>query len=97
MQLRAGQGAILAGSKDQQKSFGGQIHAGKPPLGQLSGIVGQRPVEEIYRGAAAVIDLDPIGRIAILVQQGLSVAGHEFGDDDLGIPAGRPADKQQAG
>ena len=49
------------------------------------------PAGEVHRRLSGVLDLNPVGRIAIAIAQGVLVAGHELGDDDtLGRRRGRP-------
>src|SRR5207244_2479695 len=43
---------------------------------------------QVHRLAADVFQFNPVGILAILIRQGLRIAGHELGDDDIAALSG---------
>ena len=81
MQRRACHPAVLSRGKHHQKTAGVEIGGGKPPFGQVMGIVGQAPAVQVHRARAGVVDFDPVIEGTVLVAQRVRVVGHEFRED----------------
>jgi len=84
VQRRARHAAVLARGEHDHEAAGGEVGRGEEPLRGIARAVAQSPVEQVDAGARRVLDLDPVGGVAILVIQRLGVARHELGDAHLG-------------
>src|SRR5262245_36275646 len=62
-----------------------ELHAGKSPPGQVCLRIGEKPALKIHRLSAAVVQLDPIGTVAILVSDCAGIGRNELGDQHLAI------------
>ena len=71
---------ILARGKHQQVIVRSEHFRGERPLGRIALVVGQPPAIRVDRIVARVVNLDPVGRIAVLVQPRADVGGHELAD-----------------
>ena len=103
MQGRPRRAAVLVRGEDDQEPPGAQVGAGETPFGQVAGVVGQAPIEQVRCVGAGVIDLNPVAELAVFVSQCPRVVGHEFGDDErvgsVGLQAkptvpGRPEEEE---
>ena len=83
MQLRSGDGAVEAGGEDHQVATRGDGHRGDAPLGERGRVVGEEVAVERCRVAGGVAQFDPVGGLAVLVEQAFGIVGHELGDDRL--------------
>ena len=84
MQFLAGRGAVFAGGEDDHKRFGRNVGGRETPFARIARAVRQRPVQQIDAAARRVLDFNPIRGIPVLIHERARVAGHEFGDADLG-------------
>jgi len=60
-------GPVFARSEHNQETFGGDVRAGKSPLGQVGRVIGEIPAAEIHGCCAAIVELDPVGVSAVLI------------------------------
>ena len=97
MQFPVRLGPVFAGGKYQQKTACLDLHGGKHPLGQVLGIVGQRPASQVDRGVAGVVKLDPVRVVAIGILQVLVVDREEFADYHPGLHLAKRCSKDQPG
>jgi hypothetical protein len=82
-ELRTQSAALVKGGAT---TLGGEIGAWEAPFGEVARIIGQGPLREIHRGIGGVEDLNPIGPVAVFIDEPRAqpwVGSHEFGDDDL--------------
>ena len=84
MEWSSGVRAILARREYQQPSVGREIPFRETPSGESERGVGQEPPGQVHRRGSGVVDLDPIGRIAVFVPQTAGVAREAFADDRRG-------------
>jgi hypothetical protein len=74
--------AVLAIGEDGQVAAGGDDRAGgEVPLAQVRGVVGEGVAAEVDIGRAGVVELDPVGVVAVLVEQAIVVQREELADD----------------
>ena len=85
--------AIRAVGKYDQEALGGQVRAREKPAGLARGIVRERPSIQIHRARAGVVNLDPIGKLPVLVGESGLVVGHEFAD--IHLRGGRTSQNRQ--
>ena len=88
----AGQGKIrisLAGraacAADDGAFIGFQSQAFDHPLGPVLGVIGQEAAVQGDGFGAVVPQLHPVALMAVAVDDGVAVAGHDFTDDHLGF------------
>ena len=53
------------------------------------------PAGQVHRAAAGIVQLDPVGKVAVLVLQTSGVGGHELADANLGTKGERPEGQQE--
>jgi hypothetical protein len=75
VQLVAGHSPVFARCKDDQVLARGQQLAGKEPLIQLAGVIGQRPARKVDGCGRGIANLDPIGALAVFVDDPGVVGG----------------------
>ena len=78
MQLARWIRAIFVGCEHDEIVAGLDGDCGELPTAEVGGIVAQEIPIEIHRERIWVVDLDPIGKFAILICQAGIVGGHEF-------------------
>jgi hypothetical protein len=83
MELFGRVAAVFAGGKDHESPAAREDNSGEAPLAGNQRIVGEAPVLEIERQGAGVLDLDPVGELAIDIGEFGDVVCHEFADDDV--------------
>ena len=81
VQGRTRHAAVFARSKHDKKSAGGEICRGERPFSEVAGVIGEIPTVEIDGGAAGIVDLDPVRRVTIFVEQTTAVIGEKLADD----------------
>ena len=82
VQVAGGIGTVFAGGEHDQ--IFARLHRralGEAPLHAIVRIVGQRVVRQIDHAAGAVIQLDPVGVVAVLIGDAGEIGGHDFVDD----------------
>ena len=84
MQFLTGYGAVFAGGEDDHKRFWGNVGGRETPFARIARAVRQRPVQQIDAVGRGVLEFNPIRGIPVLIHERPRVAGHEFGDADLG-------------
>jgi hypothetical protein len=84
VQFAAGEDAVLVGGEHHAICARGHRRTrGERPFGFLEGVVRQVHSAEVYRVGAGVVDFEPVGGIAIGVEQAILVRGHELGDPQV--------------
>ena len=81
----AGQASVLP-RREHQQVFA-RRHRGfrEAPLERLGRIVGQSKAVEADRRVGAVVQLDPVRKVAVLIGECRPVVGHHFADNDAGV------------
>jgi hypothetical protein len=81
MQRLARRPPVLIRGEHHQISIGEDICRREPPLGFVARRVRQVPPIEIHRVRPGVINLDPVLRFTVLVDQAPVIRRQEFGND----------------
>ncbi|HRG71739.1 MAG TPA: hypothetical protein PLH95_08875 [Thauera aminoaromatica] len=94
---RGTDGPVLSRTPDAQEATRIQRVIRKPPFEQTIDIVGQSPVQQIDRRGGCIVQLDPVGIVAIGIGDRALVVGHELVENDGCIRSlkGEGQDKQQ--
>ena len=85
VQRRIGTRAVFSRGENYQPRICLECHVRKLPQIQIGGRVGQVPAGQIRWRVARVVNLDPVGRFAIVIAQRTTGHGHKFADDRRGI------------
>ena len=80
MQVRRVRMAVLPRSPDLQKPTRGHGHGREPPLRRIKRAVGQEPAVQIHRLRIRIVNLNPVGRRAILVHNPRRIRCHDLRD-----------------
>ena len=83
VELGAGETAVVAGGEDEDASAPVEDQRRKAPLPQHVGVVRQIVALEVDGLEPLVVDLEPVGGVAVLVDEGRAVDGHELADDEV--------------
>src|SRR5439155_26446350 len=73
--------AIFSRGEDDQISAGVQRHGGKCPLGKVRCVVREMVTCQRDRGGVRILNLNPIGKLNVLVGQRGPIRSHELGDN----------------
>ena len=81
--------SVLVRGEDNDELPRPDVGGREAPLGEVARIVRERPIEQVHRVRARVVDLDPVLMGALFVHEARGVLRHEFRDDNLtGCPKG---------
>lgn len=75
---------VLAGGEDEKEGLRLEDSVGKRPLVRLLRIIGETVSLEVDGLVSEIVDLDPVGKITVLVGGKAVIVRQEFTDDDLG-------------
>ena len=82
VQRLIGDGDVVAGGENHQIAIAAEaLPGGDLPMVQVIVLVGEEVAAQVDGGGVGVIDFDPIGGAAEIVDQAVGVAGQEFGDE----------------
>src|SRR5690606_20855969 len=75
---------VLVRCEDDEILARREYNLGKHPLVHALRVVGERPSDEVNRGGTAIVNLNPVGGIAVLIAKSSAVGRQEFGNDNSG-------------
>ena len=92
VQLGRGVGpAVFARGEHHQIAVGGQGAGRKAPFVGMVRVIGQGPTGQVDGDIARIVELDPVGRVAIFILQAEFVGRQEFVDDGAACGVARRA------
>ena len=85
MQRLIGDGDVVAGGENHQIAIAAEAPPGGDlPMVQVIVLVGEEVAAQVDGGGVGVIDFDPIGGAAEIVDQAVGVAGQGIRGDEVG-------------
>ena len=71
---------VAGGENDHVTAPGHRCPSRELPLGQVVCVIGEVVAAEIEVGDLRVVDFDPVGGVAVVINQAVVVGGQELGD-----------------
>src|SRR4029079_14487517 len=72
--------AVFAGGEHREEAAGGNGGGRELPFRRIACVVGQIPSAQIQWRSGGVLDFNPIGMIAVLIENADSIAGEKLAD-----------------
>ena len=83
MEFSASYGTVFTRREHHEESIGCHRMCRQCPLGEVQRVVGEVPAGDVDRAALRVPQFDPVGSIAVGIEQRRVVRGHELVDEDV--------------